>query len=217
MPKFYDISPVISAHTAVWPGDLPFSRENNLSIAQGHNIDLSAIHTTVHIGAHADAPSHTGADEHSIEKVSLEPYWGLCQVVQVSLKDPLITVKELKGKVGEGSPQRILVGTGSFPDPNFFNEDFHAFDPETVDWLGKRGVRLIGIDTPSFDPFTSKTLPAHEMLRRHKIANLEGLILRDVPEGIYELSAIPLAIKDSDASPVRAVLRTTSQVEHRFC
>ena len=69
------------------------------------------------------------------------------------------------------------------------------------------GVKLIGIDTPSVDPFDSKDLPSHRMFLRCDMAILENLILKDVPEGIYELIALPLKLVDFDASPVRAILR----------
>ena len=76
--------------------------------------------------------------------------------------------------------------------------------------LHEQGVRLIGIDTPSVDPFVSKDLPAHKMFLKYDMVILEGLVLDEVPEGIYELIALPLKLVGFDASPVRAVLRTLS-------
>ena len=93
------------------------------------------------------------------------------------------------------------------PIPTVFTEDFAALAPELVDAWHARGVRLIGIDTPSVDLFDSKDLPAHRRFLAHDMAILEGLVLADVPEGRYELIALPLALVGFDASPVRAVLR----------
>jgi arylformamidase len=70
-----------------------------------------------------------------------------------------------------------------------------------------RGVRLIGIDSPSFDPQESKTLDAHLRMKQHQMAILEGIVLDEVPEGDYELICLPLKLAGLDASPVRAVLR----------
>ena len=103
---------------------------------------------------------------------------------------------------------RILLATGTFPDPTDFNEDFAAYSPELVDALQAQGVRLIGIDTPSVDLFSSKDLPVHLRCLAHDMAILEGLVLTDVPAGLYELIALPLKLVGFDASPVRAVLRT---------
>ena len=90
-------------------------------------------------------------------------------------------------------------------------DDFSAFAPETVEWLALQGVRLIGIDTASIDPASSKALPSHRQLRRLDLRVLENLLLDDVPEGDYELIALPLRWVDADASPVRAILREIPQ------
>jgi arylformamidase len=89
-----------------------------------------------------------------------------------------------------------------------WNPDFTAYAPETVAWLAERGVRLIGLDTPSVDPASSKTLDSHQQLLRLNLRVLENLVLDDVPEGDYELIALPLKLAGACASPVRAVLRS---------
>ena len=83
-----------------------------------------------------------------------------------------------------------------------------ALSPALVEELARQGVVLIGIDTPSVDPATSKELPSHQAIYRHDIAILEGVVLTSVNEGDYELIALPLKIKGADASPVRAILRS---------
>ena len=103
---------------------------------------------------------------------------------------------------------RVLFSTGTFPDPTQFNEDYAALDPALIEWLAGHGVKLVGIDTPSVDLFDSKDLPTHHAVLRHDMAILEGLILEDVPPGVYELIALPLKLVGFDGSPVRAVLRT---------
>ena len=103
--------------------------------------------------------------------------------------------------------RRVLFATGSFPDPEKFIRDFAAFSTGLLDTLAASGVVLVGIDTPSVDLFDSKDLPAHLAAARHGLALLEGLVLRDVPAGLYELIALPLRLTGFDASPVRAVLR----------
>ena len=87
------------------------------------------------------------------------------------------------------------------PDPTRWSEDFAALSPQLVDHLHERGVKLVGIDSPSVDLFDSKDLPAHQRVLAHDMAILEGLVLGDVPEGIYELIALPLPLAGFDASP----------------
>ena len=214
----YDITPSISESLAVWPGDTPPSREVLLDMQKGDSLTLSTLRATVHLGAHADAPSHYGRDAGPIDRQPLETYLGPCLVVKVDVArgtrvDIDAWESGLRAARAEGDPvescaPRVLLATGTFPDPNQFNEDFAAISPELIDHLHDQGVRLVGIDTPSVDLFESKELPAHRRVLRHKMAILEGLVLSDVPGGMYELIALPLKLVGFDASPVRAVLRT---------
>ncbi len=202
----YDISPPITTSLKVWPGDTPPSREVLLDIARGDSITLSTLHATVHLGAHADGPNHFGKDAPGIERCPLEDYLGLCQVVSVPVeRSGTIRPTDLKEEV---SAPRVLFKTGTYPDSTIFTEDFAALSPKLIDHLAARGVRLVGVDTPSIDPFSSQDLPAHKACLRHDLAILEGLVLDHVPEGFYELIALPLRLVGFDASPVRAVLRT---------
>ncbi|NBV51022.1 hypothetical protein EBR78_07375 [bacterium] len=75
-----------------------------------------------------------------------------------------------------------------------------------MEHLKTKKVVLVGIDTPSIDLFDSKDLSTHHATVRLGISILEGVVLKDVPEGVYHLMALPLKIKGGDASPVRAVL-----------
>ncbi|HKP28366.1 MAG TPA: cyclase family protein, partial [Gemmatimonadales bacterium] len=104
--------------------------------------------------------------------------------------------------------ERVLIYTGTFPDPENWNADFAGLSPKLVHFLHEQGVRLIGIDTPSVDLQDSKDLPAHHAFLKHDMAILEGLVLKDVLAGRYELIAVPLKLEGFDASPVRAVLRS---------
>jgi arylformamidase len=202
-----DISPPIDPSIAVWPGDTPFTRNVSLDIEQGGNLTLSDIRTTLHVGAHSDAESHYIAGGEDIASRPLEIYLGLCDVVHVTVdRGARIQPGDVDAK-RIGAP-RVLFRTDTFPDPRSWNDDFASLSPALVDFLHERGVILVGIDTPSVDPFASKALESHQALARHGMANLEGLVLDHAPEGTYELIALPLRIRGGDASPVRAVLRT---------
>jgi arylformamidase len=200
-----DITPLAGPALAVWPGDTPLRREVALDIARGDNLTLSSLRATVHLGAHADAPSHYGGDADPIDRRPLEPYLGPCQL----LRRPAARGTRLGPQVlpERLAAPRVLFATGSYPDPTRFNRDFVALSAELVQELRRRGARLVGIDTPSVDLFESKELPAHRACLDAEIAILEGLVLDQVPEGVYELIALPLKLEGFDASPVRAVLR----------
>jgi len=201
----YDITPPITASLAVWPGDTPPSREVLCDMQRGDSVTLSTLRATVHLGAHADAPSHYGLAGPSIDERALEYYIGPCQVMRVSAaRNSRVSLDDLVGPI---QAPRVLLVTGTFPDPTVFNEDFSAIAPQLVDGLHDQGVILVGIDTPSVDLFSSKDLPAHHRFLQHDMAILEGLVLDGVPDGIYELIALPLKLVGFDASPVRAILR----------
>jgi arylformamidase len=222
----YDITPSITPKLAVWPGDTPASREVLCDIARGDNITLSTLRATVHLGAHADGPNHYGKDAPAIDERSLDYYLGPCQVIRVDVaRATRIVLEMLPDEIRQlpavgGSdltsraerpihlPSRVLFATGTYPDPQNWNSDFAALSVELIDLLHDRGVITVGIDTPSVDLFESKDLPAHKAILRHNMAILEGLVLEDVPEGTYELIALPLPLAGFDASPVRAILRS---------
>jgi arylformamidase len=204
--RLYDISPAISPELKVWPGDTPMSREVLLDMHKGANITLSTLLTTVHLGAHADAPSHYGVDAPTIEQRELDFYLGKCQVMRVNVaRHARIVIADLTSPL---RAPRVLFHTGTFPDPRNWNNDFAGFSPALVDFLREHGVILAGLDTPSVDLFESKDLPAHQRFLAHDMAILEGVVLDEVPDGVYELIALPLKLVGFDASPVRAALRT---------
>jgi arylformamidase len=201
----HDISPPVSPELAVWPGDAPLSREVLLDIARGDPVTLSAIRATVHLGAHADAPGHVARGAPSIGERGLDDYIGACQVVRVAVgRGEPIVPEHITAAI---EAPRVLLATGTYPDARRFNEDFAAPGYELIEHLAARGVRLIGIDTPSIDLFRAEDLPSHRKCIERGIAILEGLVLDGVPEGIYELIALPLKLMGFDGSPVRAVLR----------
>ncbi|MFL6192738.1 MAG: cyclase family protein, partial [Thermoanaerobaculia bacterium] len=176
------------------------------SMAEGGTVNVSAITTTPHLGSHADAPFHTEPRGETMADLPLERYLGPCRVARVP-PQPLIEPRHLEG-IDLSNPPRLLLKTESVRDRRTFPERFSALSPELAALLGERRVLLVGLDTPSVDPFDSKTLDAHHALAHGGVAILEGLVLDGVPEGIYELIALPLKLAGLDASPVRAVLRT---------
>ena len=203
--QIIDISPIISNKTAVFPGDIPFQRKVSLDFQNGNNLLLSSILTTLHIGAHVDAPSHYHQQGQSVSDRELSYYIGDCQVISVQKqKNEVIRPEDILHV--NISAKRILFRTLSANDPFHFNNDFVALSPNLIDFLALKNVVLVGIDTPSVDFAHSKKIEAHQSLYKHNMANIEGLQLNHVQDGKYILIALPLKIENADASPVRAVL-----------
>jgi arylformamidase len=207
--KLWDISPSIHADSPLFPGDTAYSQRWTARIAPGCPVNISAITLSPHTGAHADAPLHYGDGELTIGEVDLTPYLGPCRVIHAIGCGALVQIEHLQHAAHHLStrlPPRVLVRTCQTA-PTTWSPDFAAFAPSTIEWLANQGVTLLGIDSQSVDPADSKTLDSHHSLLRLNLRVLENLVLDDVPEGDYELIALPLKLTTADASPVRAVLR----------
>lgn len=206
MSRLWDISPPLFTATPTWPGDTAYQQRWTLQIAPGCPVNVSAITISPHLGAHADAPLHYGRDAAAIGQVDLDPYLGRCRVIHAIAKGALVTRDRL-AHAASGLPERVLVRTCERAATEW-SAAFSAFAPDTIAWLASNGVRLVGIDTASVDPADSKTLDSHQQLLQHDMRVLENLVLDDVPEGDYELIALPLKLTMACASPVRAILRS---------
>jgi arylformamidase len=200
-----DISPPVEPGIAVFPGDTPLDVEWVARMEKGASCNVATLRSTPHIGAHADGPLHFDPAGASIGEVDLAPYVGRCRVVDCTGAE-VVDETALAG-VDLTGVERVLFRTGTYPDPATWSDDFAWLDTALVRRLGRMGVRLVGIDTPSVDRADSKDLPTHHALLEAGMRNLEGLDLSAAEPGEYELIALPLRLVGVDSSPVRAVLR----------
>ncbi len=202
----WDISPPVDAGSPVFPGDTPYRQQWAATLGPGCPVNVSAITLSPHVGAHADAPLHYAPDGQAVGVLALEPFLGRCRVVHAIGCGPLVEWRHLQHALAD-LPPRVLVRTYANAPLDRFDDALTAYAPDTVERLADAGVRLIGIDSASIDPAASKALPSHQVIRRRGLRVLENLLLDEVPEGDYELIALPLKLTTADASPVRAVLR----------
>ena len=232
MPNIWDISPPLQANTPVFPGDTAYQQHWSATLGPGCPVNVSAITLSPHAGAHADAPLHYDPQGEAAGALDLTPYIGPCRVIHAIGCGPLVRPEHLAHALGVPAPGRSQGGTahlgGSDPrsgrawgpmparvlvrvyqrmPQSQFDPDLPALAPETVAQLADLGVLLIGTDSASIDPADSKALQSHQVIRQRKLRVLENLLLDDVPEGDYELIALPLKLMTADASPVRAILR----------
>jgi arylformamidase len=206
MTTLWDISPPVAAGAPVFPGDTPYRQDWAAQIAPGCPVNVSSITLSPHVGAHADAPLHYDPAGAAVGLLDLDPYLGPCRVIHAIGRRPLVRWSDL-AHAAAGLPPRVLVRTYAQAPVDRWDPELAAFAPDAVERLADAGVRLVGIDTASIDPADSKTLDSHQVVRRRGLRVLENLVLDAVPEGDYELIALPLKLTSADASPVRAVLR----------
>lgn len=210
--QIIDISQPVGSRTACFPGDTPFSREIAVSYAQSQVLNLTAIKMSPHVGTHADAPVHVYGDlEEGVGMAAalpLEYFLGAAAVIDLSPHDQAIRAEPVMRKLRQFArpPRRLLIKTARQIRYEVFEERYAYLSLELVEELADKGVMLVGIDTPSVDEISSKTLAAHHALLRARMHWLENLDLTGVEEGEYCLVALPLKLTEAEASPVRAVL-----------
>ncbi|MHC4923797.1 MAG: arylformamidase [Planctomycetota bacterium] len=203
--RWIDISQAVDADVACWPGDVPFSAQWTCHLDEGASVTLSSITTSPHNGTHADAPNHFVPGAPGIGDVPVERYIGPCRVVERLGVGPLKAAEVRRWRLMAGD--RVLVRTRKRVDRRKFPKRFAHLTAESAAVLAEKGVVLFGIDTPSVDFVSSKTMDAHRVLLSGGIAILENLDLTGVAKGRYELVAPPLRLPGLDASPVRALIR----------
>ena len=206
-PSLWDISQTLRPGLPVWPGDTAFSSASRWSIGEGGSpVNVARFETSTHAGTHADAPLHYDPAGQGADALDLAAYIGPCRVVDARGAGAVITREVLARRLVDPPPRVLLRTYDAFPHAAW-DSDFTAVSAGAIDWLASLGVVLIGVDAPSLDPETSKTMSAHHAVRAHGLRILEGLVLDAVPPGDYELIALPLKLAGLDSSPVRAVLR----------
>jgi arylformamidase len=207
MQQIYDVTRTVSPTIAVWPGDTPMAHEWTMLKTDGASVNLARLDISCHTGTHMDATYHYDDDGIHPAQMPLESYIGTAHVVTVLRETGPITPPDLPANLPDNI-ERILIHSrySELPD-DVFDASFPYPTVELIDWLAERNCRLFGVDMPSVDKFDSTELPVHHRLKHHGIVNLETLNLSGVPDGKYELIALPLKLDKVCGGPIRAILR----------
>lgn len=216
--KLYDITDMLRADTPAWPGDAPVELVQDVAIARGDPVNLGWYRFSSHAGTHVDPPYHFIEGGRRLHELRLEELIGPCWVVDLAFAPGHLTAHDLDtAGIPPGTTRLLLKTRNSLrqaAESPRFDPDYVALAPDGARWIVEHGVRLAGIDCLSVDPFeacrsatTGRDYPAHWILLGADIPCIESLMLRDVPEGAYELICLPLRVQDGNGCPVRAVLR----------
>lgn len=215
----YDVSVALSADTPTYPGDPSINISQSQSLANGDPANVSVIHFGAHSGTHVDAPAHFIAGAGHVDSLPLETLIGRAQVVEVPPTIDTITGEFITRYCNTGE-KRYLFKTrnSSFWETNAtaFRSDYTSLDAGAARELVRMGVKLVGIDYLSIEKFGAETFETHHTLLSEAIVIIEGLDLRQVSAGIYELICLPLRIAggSGDGAPARVVLRTIDPESH---
>jgi arylformamidase len=207
----YDVTLPVSLALPVYPGDPVIELTPIAQCAWGDAANITRLVLSSHTGTHIDAPRHffdTGA---TVDHLDLHVLIGPARVVDVPCLSH-ITVADLRAHDLTGTT-RVLFKTPntSLWDRPGFQTSYHALTPEAAAWLVACGVRLVGVDYLSVDAFEAHDFPVHRCLLQAGVVIVEGLDLRAVPPGDYELYALPLLLQDGDGAPARVLLRAAAK------
>jgi arylformamidase len=210
----YDISVAISPETTpTYPGDPAIEIVSWAAIARGDAANVTLLRMGAHTATHVDAPAHFIEGAPAVSAMRLDVLIGEARVVELDETVEAIDAGHIDAHVPAGTT-RVLFKTRNSNfwrgDGKTFRTDFTHLTLEGARALGERGVRLVGIDYLSIEKFKSETFETHTTLLSAGIVIVEGLDLREVPAGVYELLCLPLklAAGSGDGAPARAVLRT---------
>jgi arylformamidase len=211
--QIYDVSIPLSSGTPTYPGDPGIEITSWTKLDNGDAANVSLISFGLHTGTHVDAPSHFIAGGGKVDSLPIDSLLGATQVVEVPTQLEAIDRKFVESNCTSGAT-RILFKTrnSSFwanPERGF-REDFVYIEPDAAQWLVQTGIKLVGIDYLSVERFKSVGFATHLAFLSHGVVILEGLDLRQVPAGDYELICLPLKIAGGtgDGAPARVVLRS---------
>jgi arylformamidase len=206
-----DVTAPLSVETTpTYPGDTRLKFQILRSFDRGDKVTLSSYLMTAHAGTHVDAPLHFVAKGASIDQVSLSILIGPARVIDCSPDAQAIDRAELEKHDWRGV-KRILFRTRNsrkswMIDPNF-HQDFTYIAPDAAQLLADSGVQLVGIDYLSAEKFGALEARTHQILLGQNIPIVEGLDLREVRGGEYDLIVLPLRVVGHEAAPARALLR----------
>jgi arylformamidase len=206
--KIIDISVPVSDSLPVYEGDPPVHISRTADISRGDRMTLSRLTMSAHTGTHVDAPLHFIADGCTVEQLDLDVLIGPARVVELPDVEREITARDLEAAQIPAGTERLLFKTrnSAFWAESGFRRDFIALGPGGAHWLVDHKIRLTAIDYLSIEIFGVPDFPAHKILLAAGVIALEGVDLRAVAPGPYQLVCLPVKLEGAEGAPARAVL-----------
>lgn len=205
--KLIDISVPLDSNLATYPGNTPFGLEAVKRLSDGDSSNVSTLRMSAHAGTHVDAPRHFFDEGAGAEALPLDLLCGRARVIELTTRRA-VTAEDL-ATFDLREDLRLLLKTHNsrlWGSPAF-HEDFIGVSEGGARFLVDRGVKVLGVDYLSVEQYKAPGAPAHHVLLGSGTIVIEGLNLRDVEPGTYEMFCLPLAVVGSDGAPARVVLR----------
>ncbi len=204
--KIIDVSRKISPKISVWPGDKAVKINKECSIQSGDKCNISSLELCVHTSTHIDAPYHFIDNGKTIEAIDLNRFIGFAKVFELNAKE-CIKASDIENLPIENGDVVFFKTSNSFIDATEeFKKDFIYLDKSAAEYLSGKNIKTVGVDYLSVEAYFSSDYPVHHILLSNNIGIIEGLCLKEVKEGKYFFSSLPLKIEGVDGSPTRTVL-----------
>lgn len=207
--KHFDVTLTIQVGMPVWPGDDEVVLLRRAKIEDGAHANVSFFSMSAHTGTHVDAPYHFIADGSGVDRLPLDVLMGPVQVVELSKSINTITADVVRSLPIEPATTRVLFKTRNSEYWNVAAEEFQTtfvgIDLGGAIELVKLGIRLVGIDYLSIAPYKNSK-PTHDVLLEAKMVVIEGLDLRNIIPGVYQMACLPLKLAGADGAPARVIL-----------
>jgi arylformamidase len=209
--SWIDVSAPMDPDTMpTYPGDTQPKFEFLRRFDKGDKVTLSSYLMTAHAGTHVDAPLHFVPKGATIDQVPLITLMGRARVIDCSPDATAIDAAELNKHDWRGA-KRILFRTrnsrNSWMLDRNFHQDFTYIAPDAAQLMADAGVDLVGIDYLSAEKFGASEPKTHQILLGKNIPIIEGLDLRGIKAGEYDLIVLPLRVVGHEAAPARALVR----------
>jgi arylformamidase len=196
--KFFDVTRPLSEKVPLYPGEDPPS-----IASQDHGeYRTTNLHISSHQGTHIDAPSHYLTGGMTVDRLPFSYLIGSCLVLDMRKAEMMIEPDAIIPRIG--SHTRLLLRT-SASDMDTFGTDFPCLHTDTAHGLVERGVRCVGIDSPSVEEYPGDG-SVHRTLLMYPAAIIELLDLSMITEGVYGMIALPLRLEGVEGSPARVIL-----------
>jgi arylformamidase len=212
MMNWIDVSVPVKSGMAHWPGDIDVSVERVSSMADGEQCNLSRLQMSAHTGTHMDAPLHFVDGAISIDQMPLDATIGVARVIEIGVMEAIGRAELEPFAIEPG--ERLLIKTANSArcwETDEFIKDFVYISEDGAKYLVEREVRSVGVDYLSVAGFYKDTAETHVALLGAGVWIIEGLDLRGILPGLYDLICLPLKLLGADGAPARAILRPLTQ------
>ncbi len=212
MNAYIDITIPVKTDQLQFPGDEKCRIETRKQINRGDSYNTTHIAMAAHTGTHIDAPYHFDNTWKKIHELEPGHFIGRAKVLDLSTCEKSISKADLMNHpIAQGDIILLKTHNSRCVLSDNFTEDFVYLEADAAGYLAEKGIVTLGIDYLSIDAADSTDFPAHHALLGSGIVVIEGLVLKDVPAGLYDIAALPLKILNGDGAPARVMIRPVDE------